>query len=426
MDPAQLPPWDLPEGVTSRYVDTTPAGLKFHVLESLPDTLAPGQRPPLILLLHGFPNLSYDWRFVMPKLAAAGYYAAAFDMRGFGRTHNADLSPVPESSIRPMTALRDVVTLVHALGYEVIHTLVGHDLGAFVASVCAIARSDMVKSLVLMSHPFKGSPRLPFGTAVSPRLAHEDAAPSRTGGGKGDAARADPDIQTSLLKLDPPRKHYKYYNASPEAADEWTYPTGEPLHRFLRGYFHLKSADYALNKPRALRSWTAEELAVLPHYYVMRADLSMRGNVELDMASSGESAAAGPSDSGSDGRGGGGGGGETAWLSDADLQVYTEAFSRTTFGPPLSWYRVLVDAALSADLACFAGTRLAVPTKYVSGTSDWGTHQVPGALEAMEGGESVRGDCWRGAVHVPGAGHWVNMEKPGESAREILELAGSV
>ncbi|KAK2022671.1 alpha/beta-hydrolase [Colletotrichum zoysiae] len=316
--------------------------------------------------MHGFPNLSYNWRFMMPKLAEAGYYAVAFDMRGFGRTHNADLSPISESSFRPMTALRDVVTLVRALGYEAIHTLVGHDLGAFVASLCGVARGDMIKSLVLMSHPFKGCSRLPFGTAVSPLLA--SAASNGTKSGKGEGNMADPDIRSSLLKLDPPRKHYKYYNASPEAAEEWTHPAGEPMHRFLRGYFHLKSAAYSLNKPRPLASWTAEQLAVMPHYYI------------LDRL------------------------GDTRWLTDADLQVYTDEFSRNTFGPSLLWYKVLVDPGLSADLLCFAGTKIGVPTKYVSGTSDWGTYQVPGSLDGMENGES----------------------KPEESVKEILELARSV
>ncbi|WDK16524.1 hypothetical protein CGRA01v4_07807 [Colletotrichum graminicola] len=362
MDPAQLPSWDLPEGVISRYVDTSPVGLKFHILESFPDAVSPSRLPPLALLLHGFPNLSHDWRFVMPKLAEAGYYAVALDMRGFGRTHNADLSPISENSFRLMTALRDVVTLVHALGYETVHALVGHDIGAFVASLCAVVRGDMIKSLVLMSHPFKVSPQLPVLDVGAGR-------------GKGEANKADPGIRSSLLKLDPPRKHYKYYNASPEAAEEWTNPTGEPMRRFLRGHFHLKSAAYSLNRPRPLASWTAEQLAVMPHYYVMRAELSMRGNVELDM-----------SDEPAEIRDRLG---ETRWLTDADLQVYTDKFSRNTFGPPLLWYKVLVDTSLSADLLCFAGTKIGVPTKYVSGTSDWGTYQVPGSLDAMENGEGV-------------------------------------
>ncbi|KAK0379921.1 hypothetical protein CLIM01_02714 [Colletotrichum limetticola] len=409
MDLAQLPPWDLPPGVTSRYVDTSPIGLKFHILESFPKDNPSKEPPPLILLLHGFPNLSFDWSAVMPKLAAAGYYAVAPDMRGFGRTHNANLSPISEETIRPLTALRDVVTLVHALGYESVHTLVGHDLGAFVASMCAITRPDMIKSLVLMAHPFKGSPQLPLGTGPAPQLASLFES-KREDGGK--TIRNDNDIQSSLLKLDPPRKHYKYYNASSGAVDEWTHPTGQPMHEFLRGYFHLKSADYSLNNPRPLKAWTAQEISVMPHYYVMRADLSMRGNIELDMAQESAEVRAKLS--------------QTSWLTDAELQVYVDEYSRNTFRLSLLWYKVLIDPALSADLLCFAGTKLAIPTKYVSGTHDWGTYQVPGALEAMENGESVRSDCWMGSAIIPGAGHWVNIEKSEETAQEIITLAQSL
>ncbi|KAL0932290.1 putative epoxide hydrolase [Colletotrichum truncatum] len=395
MDPAKLKTWSLPKSVTSRFVDTAPAGLKFHILESVPQDLPTGSQPPLILLLHGFPNLSYDWRYIMPLLSKAGYHAVAPDMRGFGRTHNSDLSPVARENIRPIVAVHDVTALLIGLGYKFIHTLVGHDLGAFAASLIALARTDLVKSLVLMSHPFKG--------IQAPATKEEKQA---------EASRQDSDIQASLAKLDPPRKHYKYYNAADAAADEWTNPKGQPLHEFLRGYFHLKSADYVLNKPHPLKSWTAKELALMPHYYVMRADLSMRGNVELDMSKEPASIREKLS--------------QTPWLPDSDLSVYTEEFGRTTFSHSLLWYKAFVEPKLAADLLPFAGHKISVPTKYVSGDRDWGTYQVPGSLEAMENGDSVEPECWRGAVHVPGAGHWVNMEKPNECAAEILKIAASV
>ena len=41
---------------------------------------------PLVLLCHGWPELSYSWRHQIPALAAAGFRVAAPDMRGFGRT----------------------------------------------------------------------------------------------------------------------------------------------------------------------------------------------------------------------------------------------------------------------------------------------------------------------------------------------------
>ena len=67
----------LPKGVRSRFVDRV-NGLRMHVLEAGFETK--GQ--PLVLLLHGFPELAYSWRNVMPALAAAGLHVVAPDQRG--------------------------------------------------------------------------------------------------------------------------------------------------------------------------------------------------------------------------------------------------------------------------------------------------------------------------------------------------------
>jgi len=459
-DPTALPPLPLPAGITSRFVDTRPFGLRYHVLEAIPAASSsssasesePAPRPPLVLLLHGFPNLAYDWRFVMPGLARAGYYAVAFDLRGFGRTHDGGgaVSGASGSSgssgaaaaqqqqkqqllprdgsfsadgFTPLAMVRDVVALVHALGYSSVHTLVGHDLGAFAAAVCALARRDLIQSLVLMAHPFRGAPKAPFGTAASASLPAPDIPPTN----RFDTLR-DPDVHTSLQALDPPRQHYKWYNGAPGAAAEWSYPQdGPPLREFLRGYFHLKSGacrDGGGGKPRPLGAWTAECLAVMPHYYIMRAGVSMRENVALDMAAEREAAGAANDEDK-----------EKAknwppapeWLTERDLDVYTAEWSRTTFADALRWYASLTgNPAATAELRALASGRIAVPTRYVSGAKDWGTYQDPGALEAMEEGESVERGCYTGTVLLEGAGHWVNMERPGACVREILHVAAMV
>src|SRR3984885_2411325 len=70
----------LPVGIRSRHVQIA-TGLNMHILEAG----EPGG-PPLILLLHGFPALTYSWREPMLAWADAGYYVVAPDQRGFGRT----------------------------------------------------------------------------------------------------------------------------------------------------------------------------------------------------------------------------------------------------------------------------------------------------------------------------------------------------
>ena len=76
-----LPASVLPAGVRARILPGI-NGLDIHVLEAGYET--PGQ--PAVLLLHGFPELAYSWRKILPALAAAGYHAFAPDQRGYGRT----------------------------------------------------------------------------------------------------------------------------------------------------------------------------------------------------------------------------------------------------------------------------------------------------------------------------------------------------
>ena len=70
---------------------------RMHVLEAGYET----KGRPCVLLLHGFPELAYSWRKVMPALAAAGYHVIAPDQRGYGRTtgwdadYDGDLAVVP-------------------------------------------------------------------------------------------------------------------------------------------------------------------------------------------------------------------------------------------------------------------------------------------------------------------------------------------
>ena len=76
-----LPDIPLPSTIRSRYVENI-NGLRMHVLEAGFET----RGRPCLLLLHGFPELAFSWRKVMPQLAAAGYHVIAPDQRGYGRT----------------------------------------------------------------------------------------------------------------------------------------------------------------------------------------------------------------------------------------------------------------------------------------------------------------------------------------------------
>lgn len=397
LDPTTLPPLQLPAGITSRFVDTSPRGLVFHVLESLPSNLDPsGPKPRLILLIHGFPEIAYSWRKILPLLSAQGYHAVAFDQRGFGRTFSR--VPLKASSFGPLTLIRDTVGLVQALGYTTVSCVVGHDFGAVTAGICALSRPDIFERLVLMSHPTKGPPQLPFST--SPSYGHPSAPPS-----------PPTNMEKALSELARPRKHYKWYYCTAPSNSEMTFPTGEPLHTFMRGYFYLKSADWDGNKPHPLTGWVATELEKMPRYYVMDLATTMRQNVAEDMHAEDPNVVASRS---------------SRWLPDHELAVYVQEYARTTFQGGLNWYRTQTQPDVAAELDAFSGAKISVPVVFVSGRSDWGTYQEPGAVEAMEQGKSVRKGSYTGTVLVEGAGHWVTQEQPERCVEQILKLVNNV
>jgi len=126
----------------------------MHILSSSPDT----KKRPLVLLMHGFPEIAYSWRYLLPRIAALGYTVVAPDQRGYGRTEG--WSNRYDDSIRPFNFVnltRDAVALVQALGYDDVHTIIGHDSGSFVAGTCALIRPDLFQSCVMMSAPFTGA-----------------------------------------------------------------------------------------------------------------------------------------------------------------------------------------------------------------------------------------------------------------------------
>src|SRR5262245_27704907 len=155
-----LPEIPLPSAIRSRTVDNI-NGLSMHVLEAGFETSG----RPCVLLLHGFPELAYSWRKVMPVLAEAGYHVLAPDQRGYGRTTGWDADYDGDlASFRLTNLVRDALRLVSPFGYRSVDAVFGHDFGSSVAAWCALIRPDVFRSVVMMSEPFGGPPSLPFKT----------------------------------------------------------------------------------------------------------------------------------------------------------------------------------------------------------------------------------------------------------------------
>ena len=356
-------------GIRSRLLPDI-NGLTMHVLEAGYET---GDRP-LVLLLHGFPELAYSWRKVMLPLAAAGFHVVAPDQRGYGRTTGWDGDYDGDvGSFRLLNLVRDTLGLVSAFGYRSVAAVVGHDFGSPVAAWCSLIRPDVFRSVALMSAPFAGPPAPSSGATVE-RI-HDD-----------------------LAALDRPRKHYQWYYSTREAdADMRNCPQG--VHAFLRAYYHYKSADWKQNQPLPLKAWVAAEMARLPAYYVMDLGKGMQETVASEMPSAGEIAAC-------------------KWLPDDELRVYSAEFERTGFQGGLQWYRCRTERKHNAELDVFSGRAIDVPSCFIAGKSDWGPYQRPGDLEKM------RNACTKlsGIHFVEGAGHWVQQEQPAEVSRLLLEF----
>lgn len=375
----------LPPGIRSRFVEGI-NGLTMHILEAGFE----GRDRPCVLLLHGFPELAYSWRKVMPPVAAAGFHVVAPDQRGYGRTTGWDGNYDGDvGAFRILNLVRDTLGLVSALGYRSVAAVVGHDFGSPVAAYCSLIRADVFRSVVLMSAPFGGPPLLPFNIA-------DDGANS------GAAAHAsDTSIHDELAALDRPRKHYQWYYSTREANDNMrNCPQG--VHAFLRDYFHHKSADWKQNRPSPLESWTAAELAKLPTYYVMDLDMGMAETVAQVRPSAAEVAAC-------------------KWLPDDELHVYSTEYARTGFQGGLQWYRCRTDGKYGAELQIYAGRTIDVPSCFIAGKSDWGIYQVPGDLERMQSSACTR---MQGCHLVDGAGHWVQQEQPEAVSDLLLQFLG--
>jgi pimeloyl-ACP methyl ester carboxylesterase len=390
--PAAVTPLEaslLPRGVRARFVDNV-NGIRRHVLEAGFESSgsgAAGNTRPLVVLAHGYPELAYSWRKVMPPLAAAGYHVIAPDLRGYGRSGGTevkfddDLTPW-----RTLNEVTDMVALVSAFGYRSVAAIIGHDFGSPVSAWCSVVRPDIFRSTVLMSAPFGGTTEMPFNTVDKP-AASASAAP------RGDS------IYDDLAKLSPPRKHYQRYYATREANDDmWHAPQG--VHAFMRAYYHMKSADWKPNHPYRLAGRTAEEWGKMPRYYIMDRDQNMAQTVAKEMPSPAEIAA-------------------NKWMTDAEMRVYSGEYGRTGFQGGLQGYRTGQSGRFTSDLQAFAGKTIDQPSMFIAGKSDWGAYQAPGALERMQQTACTH----MTAVHfVDGAGHWVQQEQPEKVSTLLLEF----
>jgi epoxide hydrolase 4 len=112
---------------------------------------------PLIVLLHGFPEFWYSWRYQIPFLAERGYTVVAPDLRGYNDTDK------PRTGYDVPTLLRDIAGLIKGLGQEKA-IIIGHDWGGVLAWAFAMSYPQMTERLIVMNAPHPQAMQQAFRT----------------------------------------------------------------------------------------------------------------------------------------------------------------------------------------------------------------------------------------------------------------------
>ncbi|ULO23757.1 alpha/beta hydrolase [Methylocystis sp. SB2] len=176
--------WGLPASTLGARTFSTPRH-RTHYLEAGP---ADG---PLMMFLHGWPELSLIWRSQMEAFAIDGWHCIAPDMRGYGGSSrpNATGQCAQEQIVADMAELHD-----HLGGKPAIW--VGHDWGSVVVGSLAGHEPRRARGVVLVSVPyFPGANALPTLVPLVDRTIYP--------------AREYPDGQWD---------YYRYYNTHFDAA----------------------------------------------------------------------------------------------------------------------------------------------------------------------------------------------------------------
>lgn len=105
-----------------------------------------------------------------------------------------------------------------------------------------------------------------------------------------------------------------------------------------------------------------------------------------------------------------------SWLTEEELSVYVREFTRTGFRGALSWYRNMDrDREL---LGFLAGSKIQQPSVFLAGAEDAVVTVYRAAFDSLE--QTM--PRLTSKILIPGAGHWVQQEKPEEVNRHLREF----
>lgn len=123
-------------------LDIQTNGVRLHV------NCAGPKDGPLVILLHGFPEMGLSWKHYVEQLGALGYRVMAPDQRGYGSSDK----PEGRLAYRTENLAADVVGLIDHEHREKA-SIIGHDWGAAVAWWVGLQYPDRVERLVTLNVP---------------------------------------------------------------------------------------------------------------------------------------------------------------------------------------------------------------------------------------------------------------------------------
>ena len=291
---------------------------------------------PLVILMHGWPELGYSYRHQIGPLVAAGYRVAVPDMRGYG----ASAKPADPAFYSLDAHADDMAAIARGLGCEK-WIAVGHDWGSPVAWRCALRFPQEVAAVFSLSVPHQLAADIPAHTWF-------------------DAAY-------------PNRFYYMRYF-------EQVGPAEAELARNPRD--SLKRIYFALSGDAPLNDWVSHRPI---------DDPLLEGLTPPPAAPLG-------------------------FITDAELDVYTEAFAAGGFQGPLNWYRNW-DINM-AQARAYGDQRVRQPAGFLAGDKEIVLAMFPGCVE----GQRAICDDLRMERIVPGAGHWIQQERPEQVNAALLEF----
>ncbi len=130
------------------YVDANGFRLAIYENDGDPDRV----RPPIILV-HGWPEIAYSWKKIMPALAGAGFRVIAPDLKGFGRSD----APSDKALYDIAHITGDLAAMLDALEIERA-VFCGHDWGGAIVWPMAQLQSDRVAGVISVSTPHRPPP----------------------------------------------------------------------------------------------------------------------------------------------------------------------------------------------------------------------------------------------------------------------------